>query len=184
MKFTINVKFNKSGADNKVVVGPFTNSSSSLDTHRYGSGPISVNVSNNSYLKYAIELHSSSDYTCNSASSSDLNLTYEGTLKGGGVYYSFYPKSGTTYNVSVDVTKRDTIYYCYYHLGKATSGTAPGRQSYSVNTGIPITISDNVGNLARSAISSSSQYTITFNPNGGSTTKTSETGTRTTTTSY
>ena len=75
-----------------------------------------------------------------------------------------------------------TTYTLTYTKYDDNTGNPPGAQTFRPNV-TDVTIQGQ-NTLAKSSTSTNLSYTITFNPNGGSTTKTSETSTRKRTTSY
>ena len=104
------------------------------------------------------------------------NCLYFGEIQGG----KRYVKYGLSSSLDIIVHYTANTYKCTYDKGSSTSGSPPGPQSYHVYDSITIS---GKNTLAKST-SSSSTSTITFHPNGGSTTKSSATLKTTTTTPY
>ena len=102
--------------------------------------------------------------------------TYKNEIQGG----KRYVKYGLSSNLDIVVHYTANTYKCTYDKGSSTSGNPPEPQSYHVNDSIKIS---NQNTLAKTT-SSSSTSTITFHPNGGSTTKSSATLKTTTKTPY
>ena len=104
------------------------------------------------------------------------NCPYFGEIQGG----KRYVKYGLSSSLDIIVHYTANTYKCTYDKGSSTSGSPPGPQSYHVYDSITIS---GKNTLAKST-SSSSTSTITFHPNGGSTTKSSATLKTTTKTPY
>ena len=88
-----------------------------------------------------------------------------------------------TLNSDVTLTANfdKVVYTCTYYKGSSTGGTVPAPQTYHYDD--YVTIRDK-GSLTHDDVISSSSYTISFNANGGSTTKTSESCSITKTSKY
>ena len=101
---------------------------------------------------------------------------YREEIKGG----KRYVRTGSASSLDINVIYTANTYKCTYDKGSSTSGEPPEPQSYYVYSSIKIS---NQYTLEKTT-SSSSTSTITFHPNGGSTTKGSATLKTTTTTPY
>ena len=106
--------------------------------------------------------------------------TYRGEISQDGQSGKRYVRTGSASSLDINVIYTANTYKCTYDKGSSTSGEPPKPQSYYVYSSI--TISDK--NTLEKTTSSSSTSTITFDPNGGSTTKGSATLTTTTKTPY
>ena len=104
--------------------------------------------------------------------------TYRSEIQGGNG--KRYVRTGLSSSLDIVVHYTANTYKCTYDRGSSTSGEPPKPQSYHVYDSITIS---GKNTLAKST-SSSSTSTITFHPNGGSTTKSSATLKTTTTTPY
>ena len=102
--------------------------------------------------------------------------TYRSEIQGG----KRYVRTGLSSSLDIVVHYTANTYKCTYDRGSSTSGDPPKSQSYHVYDSIKIS---NQYTLEKTT-SSSSTSTITFDPNGGSTTKRSATLTTTTKTPH
>ena len=101
---------------------------------------------------------------------------YREEIKGG----KRYVRTGSASSLDINVIYTANTYKCTYDRGSSTSGEPPSPQSYYVYDSIKISSQYTL----EKTTSSSSTSTITFHPNGGSTTKSSATLTTTTKTPH